>query len=65
MISTPLCVNFSGVSGVFPRNRLTAEPLPPSDTSDVVFVLGSGMNRLAAMNICQVARCRSRLFDVI
>ncbi|QCD89185.1 hypothetical protein DEO72_LG4g124 [Vigna unguiculata] len=41
---------------VFPRNRLAAQPLPPSDTSEVNVVLVSGMNRLAAMSICQAAR---------
>jgi len=36
--------------------------LPPSDTLDVGFVLGFGMNRLAAMSICQAARHCSCFF---
>jgi len=41
---------------VFPRNHLAAQPLPPGDTSEVNVVLVFGMNRLAAMSICQAAQ---------
>jgi len=44
----------------FSRNRLAAQPLPSGDTSNVGFVLDSGMNRLAVMSICQAARQGSR-----
>jgi len=50
---------------VFTRNRLAAQPLPPGDTSEVSVVLDSGLNRLAAMSICQAARHDSRFFFIV
>jgi len=40
----------------FSQKPLAAQPLPLGGTLNVGFVLGSRMNRLAAMNICQAAR---------
>jgi len=41
---------------------LAAQLLPPGDASEVSVVLEFGLNRLAGLNVCQVARHSVQVF---